>query len=109
MSSQIEIHKDLIKYLKVYGYRQDPIINDLVTETNKLGNVSRMQISSEQGQFLELPDLNDIYEKNRNILFTKDIEKIDILVDSYSIFSSGIGSSSILSGSTSCNLSTGII
>ena len=32
------------------------------------------------------------YEKNRNTLFTKDIEMIDILVDSYSIFSSGAGS-----------------
>jgi hypothetical protein len=32
------------------------------------------------------------YEKNRNTLFTRDIEMIDILVDSYSIFSSGAGS-----------------
>ena len=32
------------------------------------------------------------YKKNRNQLFTRDIEKIDILVDSFDIFSAGAGS-----------------
>ena len=32
------------------------------------------------------------YESNRNKLFTRDIDIIDIIVDSYSIFSSGAGS-----------------
>ena len=54
MSSQIEIKKDLLKYLLNYGYRKDLIIDALIKETKNLGNVSQMQISAEQGQFLEL-------------------------------------------------------
>ena len=54
MSSQIEINKNLLKYLLKYGYRNDLIIDALINETRNLGNVARMQISAEQGQFLEL-------------------------------------------------------
>jgi len=54
MSSQIQIKKNLLNYLMSYGYRKDPIIDALIKETRKLGNVSQMQISAEQGQFMEL-------------------------------------------------------
>ena len=54
MSSQIEIKKNLLNYLMSYGYRRDLIIDALIKETRKLGNVSQMQISAEQGQFMEL-------------------------------------------------------
>ena len=54
MSSQIEIKKNLLKYLLKYGYRNDLIVDALINETRNLGNVSRMQISAEQGQFLEI-------------------------------------------------------
>ena len=54
MSSQIQIKKNLLNYLMSYGYRKDPSIEALIKETRKLGNVSQMQISAEQGQFMEL-------------------------------------------------------
>ena len=54
MSTQIEINKNLIKYLKDKGYRPDELINKLVVETLELGGVAQMQIAPEQGQFLEI-------------------------------------------------------
>ena len=54
MSTQIEIDKKLKKYLQETGYRSDEIIDQLVAETLTLGNVARMQIPPEQGQFLEI-------------------------------------------------------
>ena len=54
MSTQIEIDKKLTKYLQDTGYRSDEIIDQLVAETLALGNVARMQIAPEQGQFLEI-------------------------------------------------------
>lgn len=54
MSSQIGIDEKLINYLKRTGYRSNDIINQLVDETLALGNVARMQIAPEQGQFLEI-------------------------------------------------------
>ena len=54
MSDQIEITKNIIQYLNEKSYRKNIIINKLINETKKLGNVSNMQISPEQGQFLEL-------------------------------------------------------
>jgi len=54
MSSQIEITKNIITYLNNYGYRRDAIVDNLINETKRLGNVSQMQISAQQGQFLEL-------------------------------------------------------
>ena len=54
MSTQIEIDKKLTKYLQEMGYRSDKIIDELVAETLALGNVARMQIAPEQGQFLEI-------------------------------------------------------
>jgi len=54
MSTQIGINEKLIKYLENTGYRQDNTIDKLVNETLALGNVARMQIAPEQGQFLEI-------------------------------------------------------
>ena len=54
MSTQIEVDKKLTKYLQEIGYRSDKIIDELVSETLALGNVARMQIAPEQGQFLEI-------------------------------------------------------
>ena len=54
MSNQIIIDEKLIKYLQTNGYRSDDIIDKLVEETSALGNVARMQIAPEQGQFLEI-------------------------------------------------------
>ena len=54
MSTQIEINKQLISYLKNVGYRRDPIIDKLVKETKALGSLAQMQIAPEQGQFLEI-------------------------------------------------------
>lgn len=54
MSKQIKIDEKIIKYLSNYGYRQDPLINELVKETSQLGELSKMQISIEQSQFLEI-------------------------------------------------------
>ena len=54
MSNQIPIDEKLIKYLRTKGYRSDNIIDNLVRETLALGNITRMQIAPEQGQFLEI-------------------------------------------------------
>jgi predicted O-methyltransferase YrrM len=54
MSTQIEITKNIVNYLSKNGYRSDPIIDELVKETNELGSVAQMQIAPEQGQFLEM-------------------------------------------------------
>ena len=54
MSNQITINNKLLKYLEQTGYREDEIINNLVKETQSLGNVAQMQIAPEQGQFLEM-------------------------------------------------------
>ena len=54
MSNQITIDNKLLKYLQKTGYREDEIINNLVKETQSLGNVAKMQIAPEQGQFLEI-------------------------------------------------------
>ena len=54
MSRQINISNQLVKYIEDFGYRKDPIINELVKETKNLGGVSQMQIAPEQGQFLKI-------------------------------------------------------
>ena len=54
MSTQLEINSDLIKYLQDVGYRKDPIVDELESETKALGKVSQMQIAKEQGQLLEI-------------------------------------------------------
>ena len=54
MSNQIPIDEKLIKYLQAKGYRSDNIIDELVKQTLALGNIARMQIAPEQGQFLEI-------------------------------------------------------
>ena len=54
MSRQISIDEKLIKYLEKIAYRPEETIDMLVAETLALGNVSRMQIAPEQGQFLEI-------------------------------------------------------
>tara|TARA_B100000686_G_C16526351_1_gene829968 strand:+ start:135 stop:791 length:657 start_codon:yes stop_codon:yes gene_type:complete len=54
MSTQIEINSKLVKYLQNKGYRFDPIVDQLVKETDALGKISQMQIAKEQCQFLEI-------------------------------------------------------
>ena len=54
MSTQIVITKNIINYISANGYRSDPIIDELIKETNALGSAAQMQISPEQGQFLEM-------------------------------------------------------
>jgi O-methyltransferase len=54
MSEQVEINENLKKYLQEFGYRKDTLVEKLASETRKLGNVARMQIAKEQGQFLEI-------------------------------------------------------
>jgi len=54
MSEQVEINDNLKKYLQEFGYRKDTLVDELASETKKLGNVARMQIAKEQGQFLEI-------------------------------------------------------
>ena len=54
MSTQLEINKDLIKYLQDVGYRKDAVVDELESETKALGKVAQMQIAKEQGQFLEI-------------------------------------------------------
>ena len=54
MSEQVEINENLKKYLQEFGYRKDTLVEELASETRKLGNVARMQIAKEQGQFLEI-------------------------------------------------------
>ena len=54
MSNQIEIDNNIIKYLSTYSYKPNKVVDALITETKKLGEVAKMQISPEQGQFIEL-------------------------------------------------------
>ena len=54
MSEQVEINENLKKYLQEFGYRKDTLVDELASETKKLGKVARMQIAKEQGQFLEI-------------------------------------------------------
>lgn len=54
MSTQITINKKIVNYLSKIGYRSDPVVDDLVRETQMLGTTSQMQIAPEQGQFLEI-------------------------------------------------------
>ena len=54
MSNQITINKKLVDYLQKVGYRSDKITDQLIQETQVLGNVAQMQIAPEQGQFLEI-------------------------------------------------------
>jgi len=54
MSTQITVDQDLVEYLEKFGYRSDPVIDQLVKETAALGSVAQMQIAPEQGQFLEI-------------------------------------------------------
>ena len=54
MSTQIEINSQLVNYLNKTGYHPDPIIDELIQETQILGSISRMQIAPEQGQFLQM-------------------------------------------------------
>ena len=54
MSNQIIINKKLVDYLQKTGYRPNKIIDQLIQETQSLGNIAEMQIAPEQGQFLEM-------------------------------------------------------
>ena len=54
MSNQIIINKKLVDYLQKTCYRPNKIIDQLIQETQSLGNIAEMQIAPEQGQFLEM-------------------------------------------------------
>ena len=54
MSNQINITQKIINYISKLSYRPDPIIDELIKETNALGNIARMQIAPEQGKFIEI-------------------------------------------------------
>jgi len=54
MSNQIIINEKLVNYLQKTGYRSDEITDQLIQETQALGNVAQMQIAPEQGQFIEM-------------------------------------------------------
>ena len=54
MSNQITINKKLVDYLQKIGYRSDKTTDQLIQETQALGDVAQMQIAPEQGQFLEM-------------------------------------------------------
>ena len=54
MSNQVLVDENLLKYLQTIGYRSDPVVDELVKETKKLGGAAQMQIAPEQAQFFEL-------------------------------------------------------
>ena len=54
MSNQITINKKLVDYLQKIGYRSNKTTDQLIQETQVLGNVAQMQNAPEQGQFLEM-------------------------------------------------------
>ncbi len=43
---------ELYAYLVAHGHNDDPVLKELAAETEKLGPISRMQISDEQGTFM---------------------------------------------------------
>ncbi len=45
---------ELYDYLVKHGHNEDPVLGELITETEKLGGVALMQIAPEQGTFLSM-------------------------------------------------------
>ena len=45
---------DLYDYLAAHGHNSDPVRDELIAETEKLGPISLMQIAPEQGTLLNL-------------------------------------------------------
>ena len=80
MSNQIKINSKLVKYLQNKGYRSDPIVDQLVTETNALGKISQMQIAKEQCQFLEIITKKMIEEIESSNDLTEQEKEINIIM-----------------------------
>lgn len=43
---------ELYDYMRAHGHNRDPILEELAEETSKLGRVSMMQVSAEEGTFM---------------------------------------------------------
>ncbi|MFI5353961.1 MAG: O-methyltransferase [Candidatus Binatales bacterium] len=43
---------ELYDYMRAHGHNRDPLLRELAEETSKLGRVSQMQISAEEGTFM---------------------------------------------------------
>jgi caffeoyl-CoA O-methyltransferase len=43
---------ELYDYMRAHGHNRDPLLEELAEETSKLGRVSQMQISAEEGTFM---------------------------------------------------------
>lgn len=54
MSGQIEVTPALTDYLCSVSLREEPLLAELRAETERMGRLSRMQISAHQGQFMRL-------------------------------------------------------
>src|ERR1700687_4884576 len=53
-ATSFRLSPELHEYLVAHGTRPDAVLRDLIDETNALGDVSRMQISPEQGSFMTM-------------------------------------------------------
>jgi caffeoyl-CoA O-methyltransferase len=50
----IALTDNLYEYMRAHGHNRDPLLNELAEETAKLGRISAMQISVEEGTFLSV-------------------------------------------------------
>ena len=50
----IALTDDLYDYMRGHGHNRDPLLEELAEETAKLGRISAMQISTEEGTFLSV-------------------------------------------------------
>jgi caffeoyl-CoA O-methyltransferase len=50
----IALNPDLYEYVVAHGKNSDPILKELADETAKFGRISAMQITAEQGNFMQL-------------------------------------------------------
>jgi len=51
-NKSITLTSELYDYMRAHGHNRDPILEELAEETAKLGRVSLMQVSAEQGTFM---------------------------------------------------------
>ena len=54
MIKNIKLDAKLVSYINKVGYKENPILTKLRLETAKLGSVSRMQISPDQGALMSI-------------------------------------------------------
>jgi caffeoyl-CoA O-methyltransferase len=50
----IALNPDLYEYVVAHGKNSDPLLKELADETAKFGRISAMQITAEQGNFMQL-------------------------------------------------------